>query len=159
MTNLPEAKAAERTSDVAWRNVFESLEKDLIECPHCKTKTFSELKRCFNCEKSLPKKISGVTFLILSAGEKKKQISLAVGAKIRGNKISKNLPSSDLVQIIYSERTKKMGARNLSNFTWTIKKADGTSLACEPNKIITLEADTRISIIPKVAQLNVIALT
>lgn len=159
VTNLSEARAAERTSDVAWRNVFESLEKNLIECPHCKAKTFSELNRCFECEKPLPQKIRGVTFLVLSAGENKKQMSLAVGAKVRGDKISKNLPSNDLIQIMYSERTKKIGARNLSQNVWTIKKADGTTLTCEPNKIITLEADTRIAIIPKVAQLNVIALT
>ena len=159
VTNLPEARAAERTSDVAWRNVFEALEKNLIECPHCKNKTFSELNKCFECEKPLPKKFRGVTFLVLSAGEKKKQITLAVGAKVRGDKISKNLPSGDLVQIMYNERTKKIGARNLSQTAWTIKKADGTTLTCEPNKIITLEDNTRIAIIPKVAQLNVVALT
>ena len=172
VTNLPEVRAAERTGDVDWRNTFETLQKNLVECPHCKKKTFADLDKCFECEKNLPKskpavKVSppkpktnshSVTFTVLSAGENKKQISPTVGAKISGSKISKHLPSGDLLQILYNERTKKLGARNLSRSTWTVAKADGNKVTCEPNQVVALSVGIRIVIIPKVAQLNVVAL-
>ena len=171
VTNLPEERAAERTSDVAWRNTFEELEKNLITCPHCKTKTFAELDNCFECEKSLPKKKivkpkpttappqnnHSVTFKILSRGEDKKEISFNVGDKISGDKLSKNLPAGILMQIMYNNRLKKLGAKNIGVTEWTVVKADGTRKICEPNKILTLEVGTKIVIISKVAQLNVVA--
>lgn len=164
VTNLSPDRAAERTTDVAWRQAFETLEKNLITCPFCKERTFSEVDKCFECEKTLPKtksvtpKLNGVTFKVLSAGEDKKQISPTVGTKIRGEKISKNLPSGDLLQIMYNPRTHKIGAKNLSGSAWTVVKADGNRITCEPNQVIALAVGIRIVIIPRVAQLNVIAL-
>ena len=164
VTNLPAERAAERATDVAWRQTFETLVKNLVTCPFCKARTFAEADMCFECDKPLPKrkpapqKVHGVKFTALSDGEDKKKISLRVGEKIFGDKVSKNLSSEILLQILYNERTNKIGARNLSRNTWTVAKTDGRKFTCEPGKIVALEVGMRIGIIPRVAQLNVIAL-
>lgn len=164
VTNISAARAAERTTDVAWRKTFETLEKNLITCPFCKARTFAEAAECFECEKSLPKakavtpKFHRVTVTVLSAGEDKKQISLSLGTTITGDKVSKNLASENLLQILYNERSQKIGAKNLSRSAWTVATADGRKVTCEPGKVVALEVGTIIVVIPKVAQLNVKAI-
>lgn len=159
VTNLPESQAVNRTTDVAWQNLFATFEKNLVTCPHCKEKTFAVLDKCFECEKPLPKKQPAVTFTVLSMGESRKQISLPAGTKVRGEKISKNLPSGDLLQIVYNANAKKLGAKNLTKSSWTVATANGVQTPCNSNKIIPLEVGMKIALIPKMAQLNVAALT
>ena len=100
-------------------------------------------------------KFSCVTFTALSQGEGRKQISLNIGEKISGAKVSKNLSSGVLLQILYNERSQKIGAKNLSGSSWTVAKAGGKKVPCEPGKIVPLEVGTKIVIIPRIAQLNV----
>lgn len=174
VTNLPQDRRAERTSNFEWRDTFEQLEKNLRNCSKCGKKVFADSEFCFECgakisqtpknsptsqKKSVtaPPKIShSVTFLVLSKGESDKNITLVEGKKIRGSELSKHLASEQLLEIVYNEKAKKIGAKNLSRSSWTVVKPDKSSVICEPSKIVTLEDGVKIRIIQKTAQLNVI---
>lgn len=121
VTNLSPDRAAERTTDVAWRQAFETLEKNLITCPFCKERTFSEVDKCFECEKTLPKtksvtpKLNGVTFKVLSAGEDKKT-NFSDGRHKNSRrknfkKSSKWRLTSDYVQSAYTQNRREKSKR------------------------------------------------
>lgn len=169
VTNLPQDRRAERTSNIEWRNTFEKLEKNLKTCAKCGKKVFADSEFCFECGAKIlqtPKNSSqsqkkatishSVKFLVLSKGEVDKNITLSEGTKVRGSDVSKHLASEQLLEIIYNEKAKKIGAKNLSRSAWTVVKPDKSSVICEPSKIVTLEDGVKIRIIQKTAQLNVI---
>lgn len=186
-TNLSKDRRAERTIDVDWNDKFAEIEKNLVKCPSCGKITFSESGRCFECSTLLKGKgnsgnsvssknkkqniFSGystgskvatshkhkVTFKVLSAGEAKGEMDAFVADIIPGNKISKNLPSSNLIKILYNKNIQKMGIKNLGSSSWTIVYADKRKEECAPGQVQVLENGMMIRIIPKIAQLNVVS--
>lgn len=165
--NLSKDRRAERATDSDWKNVFDTLEKNLVTCPSCGKITFSESGRCFECNQALANlPLSGkpkaktprhkVTFKVLSIGEEKKELKVYVADEITGAQISKHLPPGILFKILYNKNIHKLGIKNLSAGTWTIICADKTQKECSPGQIQILESKMKIRIIPKTAQLNVI---
>ncbi|MBR4445718.1 MAG: hypothetical protein IKS37_07490 [Solobacterium sp.] len=176
VTNLSRERAAERPTDADWKAACDHLEASLVTCRHCHALTF-EAPVCLECGKRLRPKQNApaplptpiptpapvpaqhhhsVTLKVLSAGEAKKEISLAVSERRKGREISINLTDTDLLHILYSKKQKKLGIRNCSDSPWIIIAKDKQKSICAPGDVQTLEEGMMIRIIPKTAQLNVL---
>ncbi len=95
-------------------------------------------------------------FRILSQGEEKREMEIFVGNIVNGRSISKNLSFDSLLKILYNEKTKEIGIKNISLESWTVVCPDFSKKECSPGQIQVLKKDMMIRIIPRVAQLNVI---
>ncbi len=170
--NLSKDRRAERATDSDWKNVFDELERNLITCPNCGKITFSESGKCFECNHPLKKKLVSkqttitnaqkqthrhkVIFKVLSAGEPKRELEVYVADKLSGAQLSKHLPQTALLKILYNKNIHKLGIMNLSTNPWTIVCADRSQKVCSPGQVHILEREMMIRIIPKTAQLNVL---
>ncbi|MCR5789507.1 MAG: hypothetical protein K6G83_06405 [Lachnospiraceae bacterium] len=162
VTNLPKERSAERASDEEWIRTFTELEEGLITCPVCRKTVFSGCTACFECGAPLGappiQKKHTVEFKVLSAGEAKRTITLSPGDELYGGSVSKNLPNTPLLKILFHKKEKILGIRNLSDSPWTVVLPDQTKNVVRSGQIEPLREGMLIRIIPRTAQLNVTAI-
>ncbi len=81
----------------------------------------------------------------------------AAGDVITGEQISKELPAAPIFKVLYNERLKKIGIKNLTDYEWEIVSGNYVHTKCMPGQVQVLEKEMMVRIKPRIAQLYVTA--
>jgi len=103
------------------------------------------------------KSIGRVMFTVLNKDTEKQVMYFDIGEEIPGKRFSEHLSNAPVFKLLYNEKTKQVGIRNLSDYEWKIVRiVQGDRVSCPFGKVVPIEPGDMIKIIDRVVQLNVI---